>query len=120
MANCPWSHAEKGPCRLAAGHGDDHAFGPADHPSSSIRAAAALRHVASMLDGTLKAYQSARETASEEGTAIAADVDERIITHLVSADCLLRTQAALRAARDARRPTSGLHCGLARSDGDPR
>lgn len=120
MADCPWSHADKGPCVLAEHHSEPHQFRADVIPMRSERASGALRHVASMVDATLRSYQDARDVASEEGTPLPADIDERIVAALVQADCLLRTHSALRAARESRRPNSGLQRVMPPSDGDRR
>ena len=124
MPDCPWGHAIRGRCTLAEGHGGDHVFASdAPAPPLSERASGALRRVAGMLDAAFHAYQDARDVASEEGAPLPTLVDEQIVASLVQADCLVRTQASLRAVREARRitrPKLGLVSRSSGADGDHR
>jgi len=90
-------------CVLPENHLEPHEFSVVCVPLAP-RAAGALRHVATMIDATIKAYQGARDIASEEGSPLPSTIDEQIVAVLVQADCLLRTQATLRAVYDARPP----------------
>lgn len=117
--NCPWIHAQRGHCVLATNHSGDHEFAPA-LPPESPRASAALRHAASLVDQAIKAYQNARDVASEEGTPLPDDSDDRIMSALVQADCLVRTQASLRSVRESKRPAPALQDDADRGDGARR
>jgi len=119
--DCPWGHSQKGRCSLPEGHGGDHVF-TADTPTPavSMRAAGALKRVVDMLDAAFKAYQDAREVAAEEGSSLPSSIDEQIVANLVQADCMIRTQATLRAVRDLKRPKLGLVPRTSAADGDRR
>ena len=124
MPDCPWGHSGKGRCTLALGHGGDHVFtSDVPAPQVSERASGALRRVAGMIDAAFHAYQDARDVASEEGAPLPTLVDESIVSALVQADCMIRTQATLRSVREARRitrPKLGLVSRPTGADGDHR
>jgi hypothetical protein len=110
---------------LANHHDEPHRFRDEPIPIRSERAAGALARVKAALDTAIHAFQDARAVASEEGTPLPESIDDDIMTALVRADTLVRTQASLRRAKEShdavvrpKRPALGLKLRVHARDGE--
>jgi len=84
-------------------------------PSVDLRTLRAKQHHVSRallkaqrkVESALREYQEAHELATEERSPVNVHTHARIVEALVSADCLIRTEIALRSASAKTRPDAG-------------